>query len=343
MKASKILYIGQFQPGTTSLVRGRALQNILHRSEFSAIDILEPFNSAPRILRSIGFRWKTGPLINRINNHLITRLTDNHYYLIWVDKGVFLTESTTKILRERAKYLIHFTPDPAFKYHYSKHFDRSLKYYDKLVTTKGFELEDYSCRVNPDKIMLVSQGFDPQVHYPRKPFKCRIPGVSFIGHHEPERAHILESILQNGIPVFISGRGWRRFAKKHSGNPDCVYYGKGVYGEEYAIKLSDYQFGLGCLSKWIPEKHTTRTVEIPACGSVLMTEQNSETEAFFDKTEALFFKNIPELIRKLKDILSDPVKAETLAENGLNRVTSGDFDYNQIILNVLDSTGIKNL
>ena len=37
----------------------------------------------------------------------------------------------------------------------------------------------------------------------------------------------------------------------------------------------------GLLAKWVPELHTTRTFEIPACGTALVTERNSETALVF--------------------------------------------------------------
>lgn len=39
-------------------------------------------------------------------------------------------------------------------------------------------------------------------------------------------------------------------------------------------------FARGALSRRFPERHTTRTFEIPACGTVLITEWNEEISVF---------------------------------------------------------------
>jgi len=311
------------------------LRELLPEVEFTAIDILEPFYKSPRFFRSIGFRWKVGPLINRVNDFVSERISDKQYDLIWVDKAVFLTESTTASLCSRTRHLVHFTPDPAFKYHQSSHFNRSLKYYDKVVTTKSYEIEDYSSYIDRQRLLLVTQGFDPTQHFPRKMFDSRISGACFIGHHVKSRQEIIDAVLQNEITVFVAGRGWKKFARSHSGNQRLQYGGEGVYGNEYAERLSDYKVGLGLLSKWVPEKHTTRTFEIPACGAILVTERNNETNEFFNKDEALFYGSTEELVKRLRLLLDNPAEAGEIAQKGLQRVQAGGFDYRSIVSKIL--------
>jgi len=332
---SRVLYIGQSRPGTTSYSRGNCLRELLPGSEFAYIDTLTPFYDTSKIFRSIGFRWKWGPLIRRLNRYVLKQMGNNLYDLVWVDKAVFLTETTTKLIRQRTKKLVHFTPDPAFTFHLSKHFERSLSDYDLLVTTKHYEVEMYASRVGEERTLLVTQGYDPSMHYSRKSFADRIPGVCFIGHHEPERQQIIEAILQRDIPVFIAGRGWGRWSRTRATLPNLQYGGEGVYGEEYGARLSEYQFGLGLLSKWVPETHTSRTFEIPACGALLATESTVETAKFFNQDQALFFKSIEDLIGQLEFLIANQDRAEVVAESGLRCLQQGSYDYKSIVGRVL--------
>jgi len=64
----------------------------------------------------------------------------------------------------------------------------------------------------------------------------------------------------------------------------------------------------------------TRTFEIPACGTVLATERNEETERFFDDSEALFYDGVDELIARVRELLHEPMRAQAMAEAGLKRV-----------------------
>jgi len=334
-KLKRVLYIGQFQPGTTSYARGCCVKGLLPEAQFISIDTLNPLYETPRLFRSVGFRWKTGPLIGRVNDYVLERVGKDPYDLIWVDKAVYLTESTTHFLRKKSRKLIHFTPDPAFYYHRSRHVENSLPYYDTVATTKSFEIEDYASHVDRNRLVLVTQGYDPTQHYPRKTFDNRIPGVCFIGHHEKVRQEIIESILREEIRVFVAGRGWEKFYRRNSKNPKLIYGGKGIYGDAYAETLSDYQVGLGLLSEWIPEKHTTRTFEIPACGAILATPHNNETSAYFTESEVLFFDSASNLIAQLKVLLGDPEKARTMANNGHERILGGRYDYRNIVASVL--------
>jgi spore maturation protein CgeB len=159
--------------------------------------------------------------------------------------------------------------------------------------------------------------------------------VCFIGHHEPERQELIEAILQRGIPVFVAGRGWRRWARKRAAGRNLHYGGAGIYGHAYVAKLSEYRFGLGLLSKWVPEIHTSRTFEIPACGAVLVTEPTVDTTKFFKQREALFFKDTQELLGSLEHFIARPEQAQEVAESGQRRVLEGAYDYDSIVGRVL--------
>ena len=77
---------------------------------------------------------------------------------------MFVTPKTTALLRSKAAKLVHFTPDPAFTFHKSKLFLKSLPYYDFLVTTKSYELEHYYKYIKTDKVLYATQGFDAKLH-----------------------------------------------------------------------------------------------------------------------------------------------------------------------------------
>ncbi len=330
----RVLYIGQNSGGTTSHMRAGKIRNLLAGSSFDTIDTHIPFYKSNVLVRSLGFRFKTGPLIRAINKFVLNDL-QNSYDLIWVDKGVFLKENTTKILREKANVLVHYTPDPAFTFHKSAHFIRSLKYYDYLVTTKSYEMDFYKKYVTEDKVLYVTQGFDKGVHAPLVSFEDKKKGVIFIGHYEKERGELVKALLEANIPVGLAGIKWNKFASKFT-NSSLNYYGEGIYKEAYVSTLSSYQFGLGLVSKWVPELHTTRTFEIPACGTALLTEKNVETARFFTEEEAIFFQSAKELVDKIKLYQANPEELKRLTFAGTGKVYSQGYDYESIMAKVLE-------
>ena len=331
----KVLYVGQYSDGTTSKMRCKVIQKILKPTIFQVIDTHIPFYKTHRLLRSFGFRYKKGPLINNINKYIVAALNDETYDLIWVDKAVFLTPKTTALLRSRASKLVHFTPDPAFTFHKSRLFLKSLSYYDFLVTTKSYELEHYYKYIKTEKVLYATQGFDAKLHKPSKHPFSKKEGFVFIGHYEDQRGEVLEKLLQNDIKITLAGIKWRQFAKKHQNNPNLIYLGDGVYGEDYVKTLQKAKMAWGALSKWVPELHTTRTFEIPACGTALVTERNLETQSFFKDDEAIFYTNENDLIEKITFFMNNDKPLEVLTKKGASRAVTSAYDYNAILNAIL--------
>ena len=71
------------------------------------------------------------------------------------------------------------------------------------------------------------------------------------------------------------------------------------------------------------ELHTTRTFEIPACGTILITEKNVETLSFFNPDEVIFFEDIYDI----PSLINDTKNHIELALKGRNRVVNDVRDY----------------
>lgn len=336
----RCLYIGINSLGTTSAMRAEKLREILSDWEVSIIDTDIPKRTMSRIWQSVGFRYKRGPLIARVNKYIKDNL-NGYYDLIWVDKAIYITIETTMILRKKAKKMVHFTPDPAFFFHKSHNFRSSASSYDYLITTKSFELNNYcAASGSKDKVIFTTQGFDKNIHRPIVEFSKKY-GVCFIGHYEKDREEIIKRFLDNGIVVKLAGIHWEKFVKNNPSR-NLIYLGQGVYGEDYVKTISSSYFSLGFLSKWIPEKHTTRTFEIPACKTALITEYNDEIASFYDDKEVIYYNNLDEMVDKVKFYLNHKSELEQLIENGYNKVISGGYDYESIIRYILAKTNEKN-
>lgn len=331
---NRVLYIGIYTDGSTSKMRADILRAILTGWEFQVIDTDMPKRKMSRLWQSIGFRYKLGPLIGKINEYVLNNIHREHYELIWVDKAIYLTPETTKVLSVHTDKLIHFTPDPAFVFHKSHLFYHSLPLYNYAVTTKLFELQEYQSFLENKNVIYVTQGFDKRNHRPRIKFEDK-NGVCFIGHYEKERAEILQLLIDNMIDVTLAGINWTRFVSHNRNNLKLNYLGPGVYGEEYIKTLSSASISWGSLSKWIPELHTTRTFEIPACGTALLTERNEETMSFFNEDEAIFYSSETELLEKVKYYLLHKDELKQLTEKGYNRVLDDGHDYESIMRKIL--------
>ncbi len=331
----KVLYIGQYSKGTTSRMRAETLKSILKPADLQVIDTHIPFYQTNRWVRSFGFRYKKGPLIKKINHYILNSIKQDHYDLIWVDKAVFISPRTTALLRSRAAKLVHFTPDPAFTFHQSKLFFKSLPYYDYLITTKSYELAYYNKYTKSVKVLYTTQGFDDQLHQICKQPFTRKEGFVFIGHYEDQRAAVIEKLLNTNIQITLAGIKWQKFAEKHEHNPNLIYLGDGVYGEDYVKTIQKARVAWGAISKWVPELHTTRTFEIPACGTALLTEANEETESFFKEDEVIFYNSDVELVEKVLYFMTHDKALEQITIKGCAKVKEAGYDYTSIISKIL--------
>lgn len=263
--------------------------------------------------------------------------------MVWADKAIFLTPKTTKHLKSLTDKLVHFTPDPAFTFHQSHLFRRSLTNYDFAITTKKYELSYFEAHLKKEQIIYATQGFDTNLHQPITKFNEKKDGLLFIGHHEKEREMFVQKMIESKIPVSIAGIKWEPFVAKNKENFYLNYLGDGIYGQEYVKAISAFQFSWGSVSKWIPELHTTRTFEIPACGTALITERNEETTSFFTEEEVIFYDSIEEMIDKIKYYQSHPDKLELLTLKGTKRVNKDGRDYESILRKVLEEIGGRGL
>lgn len=326
----KALYIGQYSEGTTSKMRGESLKDILNPKQFQVIDTNLVFYSLPRVLRTIGFKWKVGPLVFKINQQIINQTKGEMYDLIWVDKGVYLYPRIVKGLRKKTKRLIHYTPDTAFLENQSRHFYKSMHLYDYFITTKSFEIVNYENLVSKEKIYFTPQGFNKSLHKPKHQYDEKIFGVAFIGLCEPHREHVVKTLLDNNIPVYVAGQNWQSFISKVN-NPNLHYLGEGLFAEDYVNAISKTMFSIGLLSKKFPELHTTRTFEIPACGTALITERNEEVDEFYSDDEVIKYSSLKEMVDKILYFRDHNEQLKMLIEKGTYRVMTGNYDYHSQI------------
>ena len=277
---------------------------------------------------------------SRCHKLIRKQLSSDSYDLIWVDKGVYLWPDTVKEIRRLGKVLIHYTPDTAFFANQSRFFEATVALYDKVVTTKSFELEHYQNRISNDRLMLVTQSYDEQQHHVECEFSQKRNEVVLIGLCEPDRERCVAALLKQENQVRIGGRGWERFVSTHANNPLLHFEGSAIFGQHYVQTLSRAALGLGLLTKRFPELHTTRTFEIPACGTALATVSNTETTKFFAENEALFYEDYEDLAQQAKTLLNNPVELQKITEAGHQRVREGGFSNEQVLAKVLTAAGL---
>ena len=106
--------------------------------------------------------------------------------------------------------------------------------------------------------------------------------------------------------------------------------------DQYCIALSSASICIGFLSKYMPETTTTRSFEIPACGTFMLAERTKEhMELFKEGKEAEFFSSKKELVEKTHYYLENPQKLKDIAAAGRKRCINSGYSFQDRLTDIL--------
>jgi spore maturation protein CgeB len=345
----KILYLGEIGPGQTARMRMRALERLGH--SIMGVHTLEPWKRAAWATRQLQRRIHRGSVIEEINITILRAARQFKPNLVWADKQQYLRAETIQDLRKIGATTVHFTPDPYFALDWKRTrlMDEAMQAFDTLVYCKSYERPQYEALGKP--VVYMPLGYCDEIHRPLPSddarWKC---AVGFLGGWEPRREQLLHAVTAAGIDLKIWGGYWdflrdgrwtlrrqiilRQLAGKETfrfhrdEHLSRAHQGGEVYADDYARALTGSSIGLGFLRKVCPDQHTTRTFEIPACGSMLLADRTEEHQQFFEEgKEAEFFDSVDELIEKTKFYSNNETARKWVADRGYRRCREGGYSY----------------
>jgi spore maturation protein CgeB len=320
------------------------------------------WNQQSWLQRQITNRTESGKFVNRLNEGLIKLARETRPEFVWFDKQEYVRPETMAELKKLGAKLIYYTPDPYFtlKWKRTKLMDACMALFDLVVTSKTYELEHFST-IGPQH-MYLPLGYCDEVHRPMPVDDSQRVTLGFIGGWEPRRQAIIETIVSHGVSARVWGYAWdhlidgkwsirrymrlRRLAGSDSWSlsksellADRIVSGE-VYGNDYSTAISSADINLGFLRTICLDQHTTRSFEIPACGSMLLADRTAEHQEFFEEgLEADYFSSEEELIDKANFYSKNIAARRKIAENGLRRTRSSGYSYVDRMKSVLEVAG----
>lgn len=334
-----ILSVGQFSAdgiSNTCLHRNWALKKI------GTVNEIDTTISKNRLIYRIvnrlfvKYRISIGIPSHSLNNRILKTLRERRYDFIWIDKGIRINASTLKLARQLQSdvLIVGYSPDNmAERHNQSRNFLKSLPLYDYYITTKSYTIEalrNMGCK----NVLFVNNAYEDTFHFPyaiTPQDRVSLGGkVGFIGQWESERCQSILFLAENGIPVRVWGGGkWLEYKNRH---PNLIIESCGLFSEDYHKALSAFDISLCFLRKINSDLQTTRTMEIPACGSLLMAERTAEHEKLFvDGKEAVFFSTDDELLDRCRYYLEHENERLQVVQAGRERcVRSGYSNYETI-------------
>jgi hypothetical protein len=345
----KILFLGPIGEGQTSRMRLRALRRLGH--EVVGVETVAPWLRASWLARQTQRRLGRGAVIDAINRAVLETAASLRPDLVWGEKQEYLRPETLETLGAAGARRVHFTPDPYFVLDWRRTpvMDRAIGRYDVLVYCKAYERTDYEALDKP--LIYMPLGYCDETHRPLPSDDPRWAcTVGFLGGWEPRRERLLRALACAVGDLKISGAYWdflrdgrwtpRRqvvLSRLAGGEPFRIardarlgqaWQGGEVLGDDYARALSAARIGIGFLRRTWPDQHTTRSFEIPACGSLLLADRTEEHRSFFEEgREAEFFGSEAELVDKARFYGANESARQRIAAAGRARCEASGYAY----------------
>lgn len=313
----------------TALHRIHALERLGH--DVHAVD------PRPALLAGrIGHHWtfRTGALgVSSLVVGNLRRLTGRRTFdVALVDGGELLGPGAVRFLKTVAGRVVNYNLDNPYLDRDGRRWRlvlKALAEYDLIVTPRESSARQ-AREAGARRVLRVLQSADEVVHRPPEPPVPLRYGVVFVGTWMPERGGFMAELIQRGVPLRIFGPRWSRAPEfpTLSAHAEERWMGDAPYVEA----IASARISLALLSRGNKDLHTTRSLEIPAIGSLLCGERTSEHLAMYrEGEEAVFWADAEECAKTCLALLAEPSRIAQMAQAGRQRLIR-DGNYNEQVL-----------
>ncbi len=334
----RILYVGTLAAGGTCLQRMRTLIGLGH--EVTSLDTVP----GPLAARRLTLWWRVQHRLlgdrdeSRANERLRRISPALAPDVVWIDKGLTIERATLLALQAqwpKACFVAYSGDDMFNPRNQSQAWRECLPLMDTHVTTKSFNVPELYAAGARD-VLFVDKAYSPQVHRPlpvSDEDRERFGGaVGFIGWPERARERSMRFLARAGVPVRVWGP-WPRWKAAR----DFRVEGRPLWNDDYARAIAAFDINLCFLRKVNRDRHTTRSVEIPACGGFMLGERTEEHQRLFaEGVEADYFGSDEELLAKVRHHLANPEARQRIAAAGHARCLRDGYSYDERLAAILD-------
>lgn len=328
-KTPSILYIGSLDKRSNSFRRYNTLLKLYPGTE--------AINTDPYILNKYFIRvqhhFNLGPGIYLLNAKVNKKLSNKEYDIILIDNKPYLTPKTLRRIKQQqpaTKVANLLTDDPFGKFSRSwRLFKKTVSQYDIAFVQREINIGELKS-IGVKNVALCYRSYDPEYNRPLQldaaDLEHHYTKVGFVGSYEEPRASYIAYLIENGIPVSVTGAGW--VDQRYWNIIQPFYKGPFVYGDDYIKALCGMDIALHFLRHANRDEQDSRTFEIPSCSVFMLAEKsNAHLSLFEDKKEAVFFETKEELLEKVKYYLTNEEERNKIAEAGLERCKNSGYSH----------------
>ena len=332
----RIVYIGRLDPASNALRRMKTLQQMGH--------VVTPIDVDPYLYTGLFEKFhhhvNLGPGILTLNKAVLSQCELLNPDLIWVDNKSFLQRATLRKLRANnptIRIIQVITDDLGARPTAWRLTRAHATFFDVHFVQRVVNVNElYACGAR--RVEICHRSYDPAFHRPivlseedKRHFHTP---VGFIGTHEADREAMIAFLIEQGIPVQVTGNDWP--GKKYWSVIQPHYQGPSVYGEEYIKRINGMDIALHFLRHGNRDEQDSRTFEIPACGVFMLAERSElHAQLFEADKEAVFFDNRDDLLQKVMEYSKRPEQRARIAAAGRNRCMTSGYSHEGRLTHIL--------
>lgn len=289
-------------------------------------------NPLVRLWQRVQNKFIIGPTLNKLNADLINAAEQFSPKLMFIYRGTHITPKTITEIKQRLPDCVVYgynNDDPFADGHPPwlwRHFLKSVPKHDLVFAYRHRNLDDFR-KIGARRVELLRSWYVPELNHfvslseiDKVKYDC---DVVFIGHYENDgRLEYLEEIVKAGYKLRLFGPGYewnsllaKSVVLKHLAP---VYL---VWNEDYNKALCGAKIALCFYSKLNRDTYTRRCFEIPAAGTLLLSEYSDDLASLYQAGEEVdMFKTKQEMIQKINLYLDNDDLRRRVAANGNQRV-----------------------
>lgn len=296
------------------------------------------FSLVRHIVRRAQNKYLVGPAFERVNREFVAAVTRFRPDFIFVYRGTHILPATLRRIRMACSGVViagynnddPFAPkQPRYLW---RHFLGAVPEYDMVFSYRFANIKEYRA-AGARWVELLRSWYVPERNHPVTLDAAQLDqfeaDVVFVGHYEPDqRREYLEEVVRAGYRLRIFGPGydWDPVLRKSPWLASQVPV-KLVWGEDYNRALCGAKVALCFFSKLNRDTYTRRCFEIPATGTLLLSEYSDDLAGLFSEGhEADYFRNPVEMIEKIRTYVEDDCRRQAVAAAGARRVVADGHD-----------------
>lgn len=338
----KILIVGEWkselhEEGVCNAFKmlGHDVVKFAWHSHFNASKRFEKFST---LVNKAQNKYMIGPSFIKLNRALREEILSQKPDLVFIYRGTHILSSTIRFIKRQSPstFVLGYNNDDPFSPAYPRwkwrHFLDCVPLYDLVLAYRKHNLKEYA-EIGAKKVRLLRSWFMPERNYPidlgdedKKRYEC---DVVFVGHYEDDgRVAYLEEIVRRGwrLKIFGPGYDWDPVLQNSLTLSNQVPV-KLVWGDDYNKALCGAKIALCFFSKLNRDTYTRRCFEIPACGTLLLSEYSQDlAEIYAQDKEAAYFNCPEEMCSVVSLLLADEAKRAAIASAGYKRVWKDRHD-----------------